>query len=162
MNNRAMTIIMGSVAIGAGVLVNYFGDRLMNYLSPPPGVRLELFWGVATFSPMWILTLFLVPFIAGFVVSLVYGLGGKLLCYFVPIIVRGASYIEMMNYDSLPDGVTLLPFWYWILVLIVAIEAAAFGGAFGEIVVKKTYGRRPRHLLYKRTSRGSDTGSGDI
>jgi len=55
----------------------------------------------------------------------------------------------MMNYEGLPEGVTLLPFWYWILVLIVAIEAAAFGGMFGEVVVKKTYGRRPRHLFYK-------------
>ena len=147
-----MTIIMGTVAIGAGVVVNYLGDRLMNYLSPPPGMRLELFWGVSTFNPMWILALFLVPFIAGIVVSLVYGLGGKMLCYFVPIIVRGYSYIHMMNYEGLPEGVTLLPFWYWLLVLIVAIEAAAFGGAFGEIVVKRTYGRRPKKIVYKQLS----------
>lgn len=148
MNNRLMTIFMGSLAIGAGVLVNYFGDKLL-------GVRLELFWGVGTFRPIWVLDLFVVPFIAGAVVSLVYGLGGKLLCYFVPIIVRGISYIQMMNYEGLPEGVTLLPFWYWILVLIVAIEAAAFGGAFGEIVVKKTYGRRPKHLLHKRATGSS-------
>jgi hypothetical protein len=152
MKYRLMAFIMALVAIFAGVLVNYFGDRLMNYLAPPPGLRLELFWGVATFNPVWILDLFLVPFIAGIVVSLVYGLGGKVLCYFVPIIVRIVSYIEMMNYKGLPDGVTLLPFWYWILVLIVAIEAAAFGGAFGEIIVKKTYGRRPRHMVYKDSS----------
>lgn len=152
MNNRLMAIFMGSLAIGAGVLVNYAGDKLL-------GIRLELFWGVGTFSPIWVLDLFLVPFIAGAVVSLVYGLGGKLLCYFVPIIVRGISYIQMMNYEELPEGVTLLPFWYWILVLIVAIEAAAFGGAFGEIVVKKTYGRRPKHLLHKQASGGSPTSS---
>lgn len=158
MNNRLMSVFMALVAIGAGVLVNYFGDRLMHHLSPPPGLRLELFWGVGTFSPMWIVTLFVVPFVAGIVVSLVYGLGGKLLCYFVPIIVRGYSYIQMMLHDNLPEGVVVLPFWYWILVLIVAIEAAAFGGAFGEILVKKTYGRRPRHLVYKQTS---DGGSGN-
>lgn len=152
MNNRLMAIFMGSLAIGAGVLVNYVGDKLL-------GIRLELFWGVGTFSPIWVLDLFLVPFIAGAAVSLVYGLGGKLLCYFVPIIVRGISYIQMMNYEGLPEGVTLLPFWYWILVLIVAIEAAAFGGAFGEIMVKKTYGRRPKHLLHKQTSGGSPTSS---
>ncbi len=152
MNNRLMAIFMGSLAIGAGVLVNYAGDKLL-------GIRLELFWGVGTFSPIWVLDLFLVPFIAGAAVSLVYGLGGKLLCYFVPIIVRGISYIQMMNYEGLPEGVTLLPFWYWILVLIVAIEAAAFGGAFGEIMVKKTYGRRPKHLLHKQTSGGSPTSS---
>ncbi|ALP51735.1 hypothetical protein Tel_00470 [Candidatus Tenderia electrophaga] len=145
MNNRLLTVIMGTVAIGAGVLVNFFGDKLL-------GVRLELFWGVGTFSPLWVLDLFLVPFIAGAVVSFVYGLGGKLLCYFVPIIVRGASYIQMAYYDGLPEGMVLLPLGYWVLILIVAIEAAAFGGVFGEIMVKKTYGRRPKHLLYKQRS----------
>lgn len=143
MNNRAMAIFMGCVAIAVGALVNWACDRLL-------GIRIELFWGVSTFSPLWVVDLFVVPFIAGFSVSMVYGLGGKLLCYFSPIIVRGISYIQMYNYEGLPDGVTLLPFYYWILVLIVAIEAAAFGGAFGEIMVKKTYGRRPKHLLYKQ------------
>ena len=152
MNKRVLTIIMGIVAIAAGVLVNYLGDRLINYIAPPPGVRLELFWGVATFSPYWVLALFVPPLIAGFVVSMIYGLGGKLICYFVPIIVRGYSYYQMMEHDGLPEGVTLLPFGYWILILIVAIEAAAFGGVFGEILIKKTYGRRPQHLLYKKAS----------
>jgi hypothetical protein len=148
MNNRAMALLMGCVAIVAGALVNYAGDRLL-------GIRLELFWGVSTFSPLWVVDLFVVPFIAGFVVSMVYGLGGKLLCYFAPIIVRGISYIQMYNYPNLPEGVVLLPLGYWVLVLIVAIEAAAFGGVFGEIMVKKTYGRRPKHLLYKQSSDSS-------
>lgn len=159
MSNRLKAFLMALVAIGAGVLVNYAGDRLIHHVSPAPGVRLELFWGVATFSPYWIVTLFIPPLIAGFVVSMVYGLGGKLLCYFVPIIVRGYSYIEMMNYEGLPDGVTLLPFWYWILVLIVAIEAAAIGGAFGEVMIKKTYGRRPKHLLYKQSAENQTSSS---
>ncbi len=152
MNRRLMAVLMGIVAIAVGVLINYFGDRLINYIAPPPGIRLELFWGVATFSPYWVLTLFIPPLIAGFVVSMIYGLGGKLICYFVPIIVRGFSYYQMMGQESLPDGVTLLPFGYWILVLIVAIEAAAIGGVFGEILMKKTYGRRPHHLLYKKAA----------
>lgn len=147
MNQRVMAILMGTLAIGAGVLVNYLGDRLLN-------VRLELFWGVYTFSPTWVVDLFLVPFVAGIVVALIYGLGGKLLCYFAPLLTRSISYIQMMSIEKLPDGVTVLPFWYWILVLIVAIEAAAFGGVFGEIVIKKTYGRRPHHLLYKKSSSG--------
>lgn len=145
MSNRAMSLFMGSLAIAAGVLVNYLADKLL-------GMRLELFWGVATFSPTWVIDLFLAPFIAGAVVSMVYGLGGKILCYFVPIILRSFSYIEMLNYEVMPDGVSVLPFWYWLLILIVAIEAAAFGGTFGEIIVKKTYGRRPRHLVYKEAS----------
>jgi len=61
MSERWMAIIMGTVAIAAGVLVNYVGDRLL-------GVRLELFFGVQTFSPMWVVDLFLAPFIAGLVV----------------------------------------------------------------------------------------------
>lgn len=142
MSDRMKAFLMGVVAVGAGVIVNYLGDRLLD-------IRLELFFGVHTFSPVWVADLFLVPFIAGIVVSVIYGLGGKLLCYFVPIVLRGASYIEMMYYEGLPEGVTLLPFWYWILILIVAIEAAAFGGMVGEVIIKKTYGRRPRHLLYK-------------
>jgi len=160
MNRRLMAILMGIVAIAAGVLINYFCDRLINYIAPPPGIRLELFWGVATFSPYWVLTLFVPPLIAGFVVSMIYGLGGKLICYFVPIIVRGYSYYQMMGQEqSLPDGVTLLPFGYWILVLIVAIEAAAIGGVFGEILIKKTYGRRPQHLLYKNAVNNSSSNS---
>lgn len=157
MNKRLMVIIMGAVAIAAGVVVNYLGDRLLHFTSPPPGLRLEVLQHnvVETFSPLWVLDLFLVPFIAGIVVSLVYGLGGKLLCYFVPIIVRSYSYYEMMNFERLSEFGTILPIPYWILVLIVAIEAAAFGGVFGEIIVKKTYGRRPSHLLYKQTSKNS-------
>jgi len=136
---------MGCVAIGVGALVNYAGDRLL-------GVRLELFWGVSTFSLIWAADLFIVPFIAGLSVSMVYGLGGKLLCYFSPIIVRGISYIQMSYFTDMPEGVVVLPFYYWILILIVAIEAAAIGGVFGEIMIKKTYGRRPKHLLYKKIS----------
>lgn len=142
-NDRLMAVFMGTVAIFAGALVNYFGDRLLN-------VRLELFFGVSTFSPIWVLDLFLVPFIAGLVVSLIFGFGGKLLCYFAPILCRVQSYVEMSYYEGLPEGVVVLPFFYWILILIVAIEAAAFGGIFGEIVIKRTYGRRPKHLLHKK------------
>ena len=140
---QLMAFLMALVAIGAGALTNYLGDRLL-------GVRLELFWGVGTFSPIWIVDLFVVPFVAGLVVSGVYGLGGKVLCYFSPLIVRVASYIQM-NGTELPEGVTLLPIYFWILVLIVAIEAAAFGGVAGEILIKRTYGRRPRHILYKKS-----------
>lgn len=148
MNNKMMAFLMGFVAIAVGALINYAGDRLL-------GIRLELFWGVSTFSPLWVVDLFVVPFIAGFAVSMIFGLGGKLWCYFVPIIVRGISYIQMYNYPNLPEGVTLLPLGYWVLILIVAIEAAAFGGVFGEIMVKKIYGRRPKHLIYKQSSDNS-------
>lgn len=145
-------VIWGTGAVLAGAAVNFAGDRLM-------GVRLELFYGVQTFNPMWILTLFFVPFVAGLVVSLIYGLGGKILAYFSPIIVRVYEYT--MLYDdrlSLPDGVTLLPIGYWILVVIVAVEAAAIGGVIGEIVNKKVYGRSAKEKFHRRyQKKRSDT-----
>jgi hypothetical protein len=142
MNQSVMAFFFGTLALAVGSLVNYFGDALL-------GVRLEFYVGVYTFSPVWIVDLFLVPFFAGIAVSMVYGLGGKLLCYFVPLIVRSYSYIDAVWGSGVPEGASLLPFPYWVLVLIVAIESAAFGGVAGEILVKKTYGRRPRHLVYK-------------
>lgn len=145
LSNRVMSVLMGSVAIGAGALVNFAGDRLL-------GVRLELFWGVSTFSPLWMVDLFVVPFIAGFVVSMIYGLDGKLLCYLSPIIVRGISYIQMDNYPNLPEGIILLPIEFWVLILLVAIQMAAFGGVIGEVMFKKVYGRSPKHLIYKQSS----------
>lgn len=145
----SMGLIVGTAAILAGAIVNYVGDLLL-------GVRLELFMGVSTFSPLWVVDLFLVPFIAGFVVSMIYGLDGKLLCYFSPIIVRAWSYYEStvnpMVLAQAGEGVTVLPFEYWILILILAVEAAAFGGVFGEVMIKKTYGRLPRHMVYKEKS----------
>jgi len=152
MSNRMRAILMGTFAITVGALVNFAGDKLL-------GMRLELFWGVGTFSIIWAIDLFIVPFIAGLSVSMVYGLGGKLLCYFSPIIVRSISYIQMTYFTDMPEGITVLPFYYWILVLIVAIEAAAFGGVFGEILVKRTYGRRPKHLVYKQPPEGVSPGS---
>lgn len=131
----------------AGAAVNVVGDRMM-------GVSLELFYGVQTFSPMWAVTLFFVPFVAGVVVSLIFGLGGKILAYFSPIIVRVYEYSAV--YDerlSLPDGVFLLPLGYWILVVIIAVEAAAIGGVIGEIINKKVYGRTARskfHIRYQK------------
>lgn len=137
-------MMWGTIAVLVGAAVNLVGDRLM-------GVSLELFYGVQTFSPLWIVTLFFVPFIAGIVVSLIYGLGGKILAYFAPIVVRVPEY--MMLYDdrnSLPDGVTLLPIGYWILIVIIAVEAAAIGGVIGEIVNKKVYGRSDKSKFHKR------------
>lgn len=137
-----LTWFYASVSILAGAAVNLLGDRLL-------GVRLEYFFGVYTFSPLWILDLFVVPFFAGLTVSMIYGLGGKLLCYFAPIVARVWSYYEAVYLIDLPEGYLILPIYYWVMLLIVAVEAAAFGGVAGEILVKKTYGRRPRHLVYK-------------
>ena len=97
------------------------------------------------------LDLFLVPFIAGIVVSMIYGLGGKILAYFSPLIVRVANYIQLDGAEALPDGVSILPLGYWILVIIVAIEFSAVGGIVGEIIIKRTYGRtNDKSKLHKK------------
>ncbi len=169
MSDRVKAFLMGCVAILCGTAVIYVGDMLITdpYLSDPRlvedgrlvGHQLELFQGsILTFSnPYWIVNLFVIPVIGGFVVSLVYGLGGKLLCYFAPAIARIASYVTVSGIEEMPYGITVLPLGYWVLILIVAIEAAAIGGILGEILIKNTYGRRPKDLLYKQASESNSS-----
>ncbi|MBK9131704.1 MAG: hypothetical protein IPM20_08755 [Gammaproteobacteria bacterium] len=142
MNVRTRRYITGCIALIAGCVVNYAGDRLL-------GVDLELWWGLNTFGIVWMLDMFIVPLIAGIVVAVIFGLGGKWLCYFPPLIVRTINYFTLYYADSLPQGAHMLTFPLWILIVILAVEAAAFGGVIGEIVVKRTYGRLPRHLVYR-------------
>lgn len=139
-----MDAAVGLVAILAGAAVVHFGDRLLD-------VRLEYFAGVSTFSPAWVLDVFLVPCVAGIFVSFIYGLGGKILAHLSPVIVRILSYYEVTNFGGpLPDDVVVLPMSYWLLVVILSAEFAAVGGLLGEIFVKRTYGRTPKELLHKR------------
>ncbi len=148
---RLMDALVALIAVSAGAIVIYVGDMLL-------GVRLELFYGLSTFTPLWAIDLFLVPFIGGFVVSLIYGLGGKILAHFSPLIVRLISYYQLHIASEVPpQGAELLPMSYWILVVIVAVEFAAIGGVVGEVVVKKTYGREgtPRQQRQKRRHRRS-------
>ncbi len=139
MSRRQARILTGLVAVLAGMGVNILGDRLL-------GVSVELWWGVDTFSAAWILDVFLVPFIAGIVVAVIFGLGGKWLCYFPPAIVRIISYVNFAGPEPIPQGAYLLSVQFWILIVILVVEAAAFGGAAGEILVKRTYGRHPDRI----------------
>ncbi|MBI1174491.1 MAG: hypothetical protein GC139_04395 [Sideroxydans sp.] len=132
----------GVAAILVGCAVNHFGDRLL-------GVRIELFHGIQTFSFLWMLDMFVLPFIVGILVAVMFGLGGKWLCYFPPLIVRAISYFEISHLTGVPDGSSLLPLGWWGFFVILVIEASAFGGVIGEIMVKGTYGRRPRQMVYK-------------
>lgn len=135
---------VGMLAILAGSVVVYFGDKLL-------GVTLEFYFGVATFSPVWVLDLFFVPFVAGIVVSLIYGFGGKILAHLSPLIVRVWSFYEYNYVSTPPEGMFLLPMSYWLLVLVLSVEFAAIGGVIGEILVKKTYGRtKDKSLLHKK------------
>lgn len=124
----------GALALLAGCLVIVAGDRLL-------GIDLELYWGLQTFNVLWFLDMFVVPLISGVVVALIFGLGGKWLCYFPPLIVRLLSYYNFMYFTSVPEGASLMPMGWWGFFVILAIESAAFGGVAGEIMSKKTYGR---------------------
>ena len=76
MNQR---YLRGLVAVLIGMSLNHFGDRLL-------GVKIELFSGLSTFSFAWILDVFFVPFLVGLAVAWIFGMGGKWLCYFPPLI----------------------------------------------------------------------------
>lgn len=151
MDLRTRRRITGVVAVVAGCLVNYLGDRLL-------GVSVELWWGLGTFNYAWMIDMFVVPLIAGIVVAMIFGLGGKWLCYIPPVIVRTAMYVNFLYYEPIPSGAQLLTIPLWILIVILVVEAAAFGGVIGEIIVKRTYGRLPRHMVYREKT---ESGSGD-
>lgn len=147
--------ISGFLALVAGCLVNYAGDRLV-------GVDIELWWGLNTFSPMWMVDVFIVPLIAGIVVAMIFGLGGKWLCYFPPLIVRCISYINFAYFTEVPPGAELMIIPYWIMFVILAVEAAAFGGVIGEIIIKRTYGRLPREMVYRNSkTKGGTSNAGN-
>jgi hypothetical protein len=136
---RGALVLLGACAL------NYLGDRLL-------GVRIELFWGLDTFSFLWFLDVFILPFVVGTAVGMVYGLGGKILCYFPPLLVRIYSYFEVLHITGVPEGASLLPLGWWGFFVILCIEASAVGGVVGELLIKRTYGRLPRHLVYKQKS----------
>ena len=141
----------GLAAVFVGVALNYFGDRLLD-------VHVELYRGIQGFGGMWIIDMFLLPFIVGFVVALIFGFGGKWLSYFPPLIVRLISYYEISNISGVPQGASLVPMGWWVFFVILAVESSAFGGIIGEVIIKGNYGRSPRHKVYKEKSsnNGSD------
>lgn len=130
-------ITSGLFAIMVGCLVNYAGDRLL-------GARLE--WvpandPLAIFNVLWAIQIFIIPIFVGMATAMVFGLGGKWLCYFPPMIVRSIAYFETDYIIGVPDGMTLMPFGWWIFFVILAVECSAIGGVFGEIAIKRIYGR---------------------
>lgn len=137
-NSRRLS--RGAAAVLLGLAFNHFADRIL-------GVQIEAFsGGIGYFSPSWVLDLFLVPFITGVLVSLVYGFGGKWLAYLPSLIVRSFSYFAISSHlIGMAPGSTLMPFGWWGFYLILAVEAAAVGGVIGEVVIKRTYGRSAPH-----------------
>lgn len=140
----------GVVAVIMGCVLNYFGDRLL-------GVKIEFYRGILDFNFLWIIDMLVLPFFVGLLVAVIFGLGGKWLCYFPPLIVKTTSYLDSIYLSGVPDDASLLPYGMWALFVTVVMTAAAFGGVIGEIMVKRTYGRSPRALLYKQNSRNSES-----
>ncbi|MBP0123295.1 MAG: hypothetical protein ITD44_04255, partial [Candidatus Nitrotoga sp.] len=77
----------GTLALIAGCSLNYLGDRLL-------GVRIELFSGMLDFNGLWVIDMLTLPFLVGILVAVIFGLGGKWLCYFPPLIVKTIGYLE--------------------------------------------------------------------
>ncbi len=125
----------GAAALLLASVFIHFADRIL-------GVRIEVFsGGLGYFSGLWIVDLFLVPFLAGILVSLIFGFGGKWLAHLPPLIVRGISYMEVTRMAALPDGGVLIPMGWWGFFVILSIEFCAVGGVIGEVLIKRTYGR---------------------
>lgn len=139
--NRLLDYGVAIIAVAAGAVVVYLGGKLL-------GVRLEFYYGPATYTPQWVLTLFFVPFVGGIVVSLIYGLGGKILAHAPALIVHAVAYYQVYG-STPPPGADILPFGYWIFVVILCVEFATIGGVIGEVMVKRTYGRTDRRNLHK-------------
>lgn len=135
--------LSGVLAVTMGCVLNYFGDRFL-------GVKIELFRGILDFNGLWVIDMFVLPFFVGVLVAVIFGLGGKWLCYFPPLIVKSISYFQIIYLDEVPLGASLMPIGMWALLVTVVMTAAAFGGVMGEIMVKATYGRSPRGLIYKQ------------
>ncbi len=133
---NSQRLYRGAAAVLIGTAFNHFADRIL-------GVQIEAFsGGIGYFSPSWVLDMFLVPFIAGGMVSLIYGFGGKWLSYLPSLIVRSLSYFAISHHvTGMAPGSSLMPYGWWGFYLILTIEAAAVGGVLGEVVIKRTYGR---------------------
>lgn len=145
----ATRYIRGAVALLIGCLLNYWGDHLL-------GASVELYRGISGFDGRWAIDVFILPFFVGLAVAAIFGFGGKWLSYFPPLIVRSISYIQFQFHMlPMPDGASLAPVGWWAFFVILAIEASAFGGIMGEIMMKGTYGRSPGH---KSTKMSSGTG----
>jgi hypothetical protein len=134
--SNSQRLYRGAAAVLLGTAFNHFADRIL-------GVKIEAFsGGIGYFSGLWVLDLFLVPFLAGVLVSLIYGFGGKWLSYIPSLIVRTVSYFGIANHlTSIAPGSSLMPLGWWGFYVILAIESAAVGGVIGEVVIKRTYGR---------------------
>lgn len=127
-------VLSGLIALLAGVILNFIGDRLL-------GVKIELFYGLSTFSFAWIIDVFCLPFLVGLLVAWIFGRGAKWLSYFPPLIVRCVSYAQIAYITGFPHGSNLNPLGWWGFYVILAMESSGIGGILGEVLIKNVYGR---------------------
>jgi len=143
--------LKGVVALLLGCAMNYLGDQLL-------GVQIELTrGGIQGFTPMWAVDVFVLPFFVGLLVAAIFGMGGKWLSHLPPLIVRSLSYYEFQHHMiSIPQEASLAPIGFWIFFVILSVEMSAAGGVTGEIMMKGTYGRSPRHKIYKANAKHNE------
>lgn len=122
------------VAVAIGCVVNVIGIWLLD-------VRLELFYGLQTFNFIWFLQVFIWPIVVGLAVSFVYGLGGKWISMLPPLIVHVIAFYQTEYLIGVPVGAESMPFGWFMFFVILAMESAMFGGVFGEIAIRRIYGR---------------------
>ena len=127
------SILRGSLAFGVAAALIHFGLRLL-------GMRIELFTGITYFNFTWAFCVFVLPAISGFVVSSIYGLGGKILAYFPPLPVLALDYYSSLHSSHPPAGSELMPLGWWGFFVILSIESSAIGGVLGEVMNKRIYG----------------------
>jgi len=133
MKDKTVRII---VSLGIGCAMIHFGGRLLH-------VRPELFWGLSTYSLAWIATIFVLPFLTGWVIGWVFGMGGKILAHFPPLIVHSIGYLQaVFSIGGVPHGAQLMPLGWWGLYVLLTMEFCAFGAFFGEFQLQRARSRR--------------------
>lgn len=118
------------VAMAVGCAMIYFGGLLL-------GVRLEVYEGLDTFNWAWGFQIYLVPFITGVVIGLIYGYGAKWIAHFPPLIVLSLLFLDSWLRSGVPEYTMLTPWGWWAFFVILAMEFCAFGGVIGELFNKR-------------------------
>jgi hypothetical protein len=136
-------------AIIAGMTVNFLGDWIL-------GTRIEVFRGLNTFTPAWMLDVFLVNFIVGLVVARIFGKHAKWLAIVPPLLVRSLSYAYLYFVENRHGDFFLqLHLHYWGPTLILAVECANIGGILGEVLMG-VYSRKPGNAPAESVASGAD------
>jgi len=121
----------GLLAFFAGAAVLETGLVLLD-------LHIEWYAGLATYNWRFVLGMSLLPTLAGFVVGIIYGYGGKYLAHFPPLVLLGWHYYESTHLvHQMPPGVYLMPWQLWAFFVIFQMEMSALGAFLGEIVSRR-------------------------